>query len=83
MVKGLTIFKHYFAEYSEQYVLIGGTACTLLLEEAGENARATKDLDMVLIVEALTPKFGQVFWQFIQDGQYIVARLSRPKSINF
>lgn len=70
MVKGLDIFKQYFAEYSEQYVLIGGTACNLLLEDAGVPARVTKDLDVVLIVEALTPEFGRVFWQFIQEGQY-------------
>ena len=32
--------------------------------------RATRDLDMVLIVEALTPEFGEKFWDFIQDGKY-------------
>ena len=25
---------------------------------------------MVLIVEALTPEFGNRFWQFIKDGSY-------------
>lgn len=70
MVKGLEVFKRYFEAYSDQYVLIGGTACNLLFEEAGVTFRATKDLDMVLIVEALTPEFGRVFWTFIQDGQY-------------
>lgn len=70
MVKGLGIFKQHFAEYSEQYVLIGGAACNLLLEEAGVPSRVTKDLDVVLIVEALTPEFGRAFWQFIQAGQY-------------
>jgi hypothetical protein len=32
--------------------------------------RATKDLDMVLIVEALTPAFGRRFWEFIGAGGY-------------
>ena len=32
--------------------------------------RATKDLDIVLIVEALTIGFGKRFWKFIQDGGY-------------
>jgi hypothetical protein len=32
--------------------------------------RATKDLDMVLIVEALTPAFGRRFWKFIGAGGY-------------
>lgn len=34
------------------------------------NFRATRDLDMVLIVEALTPEFGEKFWKFIVDGKY-------------
>ena len=32
--------------------------------------RATRDLDLVLIVEALTPDFGEKFWKFIEDGGY-------------
>ena len=32
MVKGLDVFKRYFEAYSDQYVLIGGTACNLLFE---------------------------------------------------
>ena len=27
-------------------------------------------MDVVLIVEALTPAFGERFWQFIHDGGY-------------
>lgn len=30
MVKGLDIFKKYFADYEDQYVLIGGTACDIV-----------------------------------------------------
>lgn len=32
--------------------------------------RATKDIDMVLIVEALTSEFGEAFWKFVQDAGY-------------
>ena len=28
MVKGLDTFRRYFADYEEQYVLIGGAACS-------------------------------------------------------
>lgn len=31
-----------------------------------KNFRATKDLDMVLIVEAQTKEFAQRFWEFIK-----------------
>ena len=70
MVKGLDIFRKYFADYGEQYVLIGGAACDIVFESNEANFRATRDLDMVLIIEALTPQFGEMFWGFIVDGKY-------------
>lgn len=70
MVKGLDTFRKYFEKYEEQYVLIGGAACDIVFESNDTVFRATRDLDMVLIVEALTPKFGEKFWDFIQDGKY-------------
>ena len=74
MVRGLEIFRERFAAYVDQYVLIGGTAATLTMEEAGLEFRATKDLDIVLHVEALTPAFGDVFWKFVEDGGYEACR---------
>ena len=70
MVKGIDIFQEYFKEYTDQYVLIGGAACSISFEVQDASFRATKDLDVVLIVEALTPAFGERFWQFIRDGKY-------------
>lgn len=70
MVKGLDTFRKYFADCEEQYVLIGGAACDIVFESNEANFRATRDLDMVLIVEALTPEFGEKFWKFIKDGKY-------------
>ncbi|MBN1892061.1 MAG: hypothetical protein JW780_04705 [Clostridiales bacterium] len=70
MVHGLDKFKEYFRDHESQYVFIGGTACEILMDELGVSFRATKDLDMVLIVEALDVSFGEVFWQFIEDGGY-------------
>ena len=71
MVKGIDIFQEYFREYTDQYVLIGGAACSVSFEEQDLNfGRTTKDLDIVLIVEAQTKEFGERFWQFIKDGRY-------------
>ena len=70
MVKGIDIFQEYFKDYTDQYVLIGGAACSVSFAEQDAVFRATKDLDMVLIVEAQTRAFGERFWQFIRDGQY-------------
>lgn len=70
MVKGLNTFCKYFEDYKEQYVLIGGTACDIVFESNEANFRATRDLDIVLIIEALTPEFGKKLWNFIEVGQY-------------
>lgn len=70
MVKGLGMFRDYFAEYTDQYVLIGGAACDISFHDNDIEFRATKDLDVVLIVEALTEEFAIKFWEFIQNGKY-------------
>ena len=70
MVIGQAIFQEWFRDFEDQYVLIGGTAASITMAEAGQPFRGTKDLDIVLHVEALTPAFGQRFWQFVQAGAY-------------
>ncbi len=70
MVRGLDIFKQYFKDYTDNYIIIGGTACDILMEEEGFTPRATKDIDLILIVEALNSSFVKQFWKFIQDGNY-------------
>lgn len=76
---GLSVFKEHFADYTDQYVIIGGVACDLLLSSAGLTFRQTRDIDMVLIVEALTKEFGEKFWQFIEDGEYSARMRSNQK----
>ncbi|WP_430814041.1 hypothetical protein [Carboxylicivirga sp. RSCT41] len=70
MVRGLATFKEYFKDYSDNYIIIGGSACDVIIDEAGFEPRATKDIDIILIVEALTPEFVKKFWDFIRDGEY-------------
>ncbi|MGN0310251.1 MAG: hypothetical protein ACI4C3_06675 [Bacteroides sp.] len=69
-MKGIDVFSQYFQDFKDQYVLIGGAACDLIFEAQDTAFRATKDLDIVLLVEALTPEFGRKFWEFIRDGGY-------------
>ena len=69
-MRGIDKFKERLAGHDGEYVLIGGGACDLLFGEAGQDFRATKDLDLVLLVEALTPEFGRVFWDFVKEGGY-------------
>lgn len=69
-VKGAEVFRDWFAGHRDKYVLIGGTAADSIMGAEGLTFRATKDLDIVLVVEALTPDFGQSFWAFIEAGGY-------------
>ncbi len=70
MVKGLDVFRKHFKDFQESYVLIGGVACYLTMEEAGVDFRATKDLDIVLCAEALDSAFIAHFWEFVKAGGY-------------
>jgi len=35
MVRGLDLFKEYFNSYSENYVILGGTACDIIIGDLG------------------------------------------------
>ncbi len=70
MVIGLDKFREYFKDFAGNYIIIGGTACDIILDDAGFTPRATKDIDMILIVEALKPEFVKQFWAFIKEADY-------------
>lgn len=71
MVRGLDIFRDFFADYRDCYVLIGGSACDVYFSDQDIPFRVTHDLDMILCVEALTPAFFNRFWEFIRAGGYL------------
>lgn len=70
MVQGLNKFIEFFKDYKNCYVLIGGTACDIIMQDEDTDFRSTKDLDIVLIVEMLDASFGNIFWKFIETGGY-------------
>lgn len=67
---GLDKFKEVFSQYSDNYVIIGGTACEIVMTGTAMRPRATHDIDMIVVVERMTPEFGQRFWDFIAEGGY-------------
>ncbi len=83
MVVGLDKFKSHFENYKDQYMLIGGTACSVVMNEAGLTFRATQDLDIVLHVEALDVDFAKAFWDFIREGKYSNRQKSTGKRIYY
>lgn len=70
MVGGLETFREAFRDYSDCFVIIGGTACEEVLQGTGQRPRATLDIDLIVIADNMTPQFAGRFWQFISDGAY-------------
>ena len=70
MILGIERFREWFRGYEDHYAIIGGTACDLLMAEEGLEFRGTKDIDLVLIVEAINPEFGRRFWEFVHSASY-------------
>ena len=42
MVRGLDTFKKYFEQFTDKYVIIGGTACDIIIDQAGFTPRGHK-----------------------------------------
>lgn len=70
MVHGLTLFKEFFQNNTYQYVLIGGSAYSILIDNYGSQFRRTKDLDIVVIVEQIDDTFVENLNKFIAVGGY-------------
>lgn len=85
MVRGLDTFRNHFRGYEDCYVLIGGAACDLWMGTNDLPFRATKDLDVVLVVEALRPGFVRRFWEFVDAAKYTSLQQSerRPEFYRF
>lgn len=93
MIRGIDSFREWFEGYENQYVIIGGTACDLIMSNEGLDFRATKDIDMVLIIEMINYEFGKKLWKYItsagyehknkSDGMPQFYRFTNPKSKEF
>lgn len=70
MVRGIDKFREFFKDYADNYIIIGGTACEVHEEAYAQTPRATKDIDIILVVEALTSEFVSHFWEFVKTGGY-------------
>jgi hypothetical protein len=93
MVKGLELFRERLREFEKSYILIGGAACDEWFAALNRPFRATKDLDIVLIVEVVDRPFVAALRVFIADGKYeirqrtagtpILYRFAKPKNDQF
>lgn len=70
MVVGLQRFREHFRGYESAFVLIGGAACDAWMSTNALTFRKTKDLDIVLVVEAVDLRFVERFRDFAEAGDY-------------
>lgn len=70
MVNGFQRFIEYFKDYQDQFVIIGGYACTLHYVEKGMQFRQTHDLDIVLVIENMSSEFYRELWCYLKEGEY-------------
>ncbi|SNJ64738.1 Uncharacterised protein [Streptococcus pneumoniae] len=64
------IFQEMFADFQNYYVLIGGTATSIVLDSQGFKSRTTKDYDMVIIDEVKNKEFYTTLNHFLELGEY-------------
>ncbi|EJX10012.1 hypothetical protein EVA_01894 [gut metagenome] len=69
-MEGLEKFREAFAEFTDNYVVIGGTACDIAMTGTVVRPRATHDIDMIVIAENITEAFGERLWQFVREAGY-------------
>jgi hypothetical protein len=70
IIQRMQSFKDRFRDYGDNFVIIGGAACSLILSEEEAEFRATKDVDIVLLVEVLSADFGKRFWEYVKESGY-------------
>lgn len=74
MVIGIDKFREHFANFEDNYIVIGGAACDWLMSHTPGSIpfRATHDIDLVICAETMTTAFGSAVWNFVRDGGYSV-----------
>ena len=79
MVQGIDKFREYFKEDIDNYIIIGGLATALIVGDLGFIARATKDIDLVVIANN-NEEFIKKFLRFIKEGDYKTKQRTKNES---
>lgn len=66
---GLERFSEYMKGLEDCYAVIGGTACSILLANADLDFRATKDIDVILLIEDRLPETATAMWRLVKAGR--------------
>lgn len=93
MVRGLLEFCRFFQDCKESFVILGGAACDEWFSQENFQFRTTKDIDLVIILEAQNQLFFSKLWEFLRlggyknwqrdDGEKTFFRFLEPEHANF
>lgn len=77
--EALQNFAREFADFTEDYAIIGGAACHLWFASRNTDFRITQDMDLVLLVRTESQPFLQKLLDFLKQhdlsgGNYCVRR---------
>lgn len=80
---GFDHFYHAFSNFKDQYVIIGGGAASIFMEDQLLNFRATKDVDLVILIQS--KEFNKEIIDYVKNGQYQEqgATANQPKYYRF
>jgi len=68
-VRGLDHFTNYFKGLEDHYVIIGGSAASVLMEESELIFRATQDIDLVILADP-SDQVAQRLLSYVSFGEY-------------
>ena len=83
MVKGIDLFQTHFEKHADYYAIIGGAAASEWFSKQELTFRATKDIDIVLLIEAIDDTFLKHFWNFVLDGGYEIKQRSDGRPVYY
>ncbi len=83
-VRGLEHFSKFFTGFEDHYVIIGGTAASVLMEEGALDYRGTKDIDLVILSDPSQEIAARII-EYVGLGQYEIKQSSegKPKYYRF
>jgi len=76
MVTGLAVFREWFRSFQGSMTLIGGAACDEWFTTNGLTFRATSDLDLVIMMDDVSPEFISAMRAFVAEGRYQISERS-------
>lgn len=69
-IHGIERIREYLGAFNGNYIIIGGTATNIILDANSIMGRATHDIDMIVVCEAMSADYIKRFWEMIRAAGY-------------